>query len=57
MEELIQRLEQQKQQAERTLADPKVATVAEHLRQAKLDYTRVQSDLAEALEAWEAKAG
>ncbi len=57
VEELIQRLEQQKQQAERTLADPKVAAVAEQLRQAKLDYTRVQSDLAEALEAWEAKAG
>ena len=56
VEELIQKLEQQKRQAEQALADPKVAMIAEQLRQAKADYKRVQSDLAEALEAWEFKA-
>ncbi len=56
VEELIQKLEHQKRQAEQALADPKVAAVAEQLRQAKADYKRVQSDLAEALEAWEFKA-
>lgn len=56
VEELIQKLEQQKRRAEQALADPKVVMVAEQLRQAKADYTRVQSDLAEALEAWEFKA-
>jgi ATP-binding cassette subfamily F protein 3 len=56
VEELIQKLEQQKRQAEQALADPKVAMIAEQLWQAKADYKRVQSDLAEALEAWEFKA-
>lgn len=56
LEKLIQRLEREKEQAERALADPKVAVVAEKLRKTKALYSRLQSDLAGALEAWEIKA-